>query len=207
MGCLDSPGVGEAVALDANCCIKHALSLGSPGNRQLHDYLTEPIRRFVNRSLERRVVVGFFDLNKKEAEHNLVRAVNDLARARGVGSPYVAMSFKNRAKENLERLFSRLIPFPYQVTQVEFQTCKKFFADNPVDLFARTGVRKNDNMPDDNDIRLLVATSKLAYARRMILTEDVDLWGYAPEIAASRYGVEVIAARNLNQHFHDWQWP
>ena len=203
---MDSPSDGEAIALDANCCIKHALSLGQIGDRVVHDFLTAPIRLFIDRSLQCRVVVGYFALNRGEAERNIVRAVNQLAQDRGVSSPYTAMRFKDRASDNLNRLFSRLVEFPYHVSQKEFDDAKNFFRDHQVDLFSRTGVRKPDNMPDDNDIRLLVATCKLPNPRRMILTEDVDLWGYAEEISASTYQVEIIAARDLSKHFHEWGW-
>ncbi len=179
---MDSPQAGEAVAWDANCCIKRALT-------------------------PRGVENGYFELVKAESWKNIVKAVNQRAQQSGVTDRYKIKAYKDRAVGQLSDLFGSLTRFPYDVPDNAFTQAKQFFISNEVDVYSRTGVRKASNIPEDNDIKIFVATDRLPYDARYLLTDDSGLYAYAPEIENSEYGVTIIEARKLTVLLREWEWP
>lgn len=193
-------------ALDANVCIKHALSLGMMGGRALRDYDCIPIRGFVNGCLSENIHVGCFPTEKKHSYSNLTKAVNNLGDQRRVKS-YCRLKLAQIAWKNLDNLFEMIDDFVERFDAQSVANAKSFFERNKRDLTQFLGPESTkDPIPEKHDLEFLVSSHNLDSGTTHIVSGDAHFVGYS-DLIPTVYKVEVIPLIGLRQTVEGWKWP
>jgi len=200
---LDKP---VATALDANVCIKHALYLGPFKGQPLRDYYCNPVRAFVNGCLKENIPIGYFSSEMNHSYLNLTGAINDLGQQRGVAY-YERQKYKQKATENLDRLFQRIARFEEKYDSTSVNQARLFFEQNKKSMapYLAPGSTK-DPIPEEHDLIFLVCAHNLGYSCVHLVSDDAHFFAYSTEISTA-YNVAVIAMKDLFQVLNGWSWP
>lgn len=137
---------------------------------------------------------------------NLTKAINELLGARGV--PYYAReNYVRESSEMLITLFTeKLDPFEERFTDEEIGKGRKFFVENEKNLKEELNLQRDkDNIPEDNDIKLIVCCSKMGWVCPYILSNDSHFVGYLPEIY-TQFNIRVLEMEELRQIMKEWNW-
>jgi hypothetical protein len=155
--------VKDGVVIDSNCCIKAVLEFNN-----IRDYYKDQIINFIHKSKLNKVIAGYFPVIRDESERNLAKAVSDLFRA------------VDKARLKLKKLFDeKLLCLPENCTDKELRSAKKFFQRYKKSL--RTQRYKNP-IPGDNDLRILISTTKQPWIKKGIVSDDSHFTEYQKEI-------------------------
>jgi len=147
--------------------------------------------------------LGYFPVIKELSFRNLSKAVDDLMRKRVQKRFRDTFKLYKKAERKLEKLFnSKLTLLEENCTNSDLNACKAFFKKNIKKLSVR--LRKSP-IPEEEDMVILISTSKQTWNRRGILSDDAHFTGYKEEIYRE-YKVEVIPMRELNQIMISWKW-
>ena len=201
------PSVDDKIALDATCLIHYSLDLGFIDRKGVRNYQAGLIREFLDLCSKRGVQVGHFEFILTEAYGNIIRAVHDLADRVGVRSYYKRGKLVEKGVANLDRLRARTSEFKAQWTTDEIEEARQFFVDNEVNVQETLGLQQSKpNIPEDNDLRLLVCSHNLSCRTGYILSDDGHFLAYKNQISKSEYDVEILDTKECNQNMIAWKW-
>lgn len=201
------PSVDDKIALDATCLIHYSLDLGFIDRKRIKTYQAEQVREFLDLCSKEGVQVGYFEFIMKEAYSNIIRAVHDLADRVGVRSYYKRDKLVEKGVANLDRLRARTSELEAQWTTDEIEEARQFFMDNEVNVQETLNLqRPKSNIPEDNDLRLLVCSHHLSCKTGYILSDDGHFLAYKDQISRSKYDVEILDTKECNQNAIAWKW-
>jgi len=201
---MKGPSDKDGITLDAMVCIQYALRFGKISNKEFKSFTSDNVLMLVNKCQERSIPICYFKFIADEAYKNLAKAVNNFCNT--IHKRYLVAQFSKRAKENLDRLFERLEKIELKCTPTEYDNAKKFFEDNEVDV--RDVLKRHfekDNIPDDQDILLLISTHNQPWELGFILSDDGHFLAYK-DIIEDNYDVEIIPMDDILRVMIDWKW-
>ncbi len=195
------------MTFDANCCINLALHLGTFQGQEIRSYYREPLRGFLRKCFEIGIPTIHFPFIKEETYRNVTKAVNDLAQARGIPSYYSRSKMLERATNNLDTFFAKVPEIVSNVSVKEIAEARKLFVDNEVDVTRKLNLqRPKQNIPEDNDLRLLVSASKMQWNSAYVISDDGHFVAYEDVIGNSSYKVQVLPMKEIIQRCSQWGW-
>lgn len=147
--------------------------------------------------------MGYFPKIKEFSFRNLPKAVDELVKKRATRRYKNTYSLYKKAERKLERLFDKkLTCFEESCSEYDLRFCRAFFKKHAKKLSVH---REKDPIPEEEDMVILVSTSKQPWNRKGILSDDAHFTDYKDEIH-ERYKVEVIPMKELNQIMISWGW-
>ncbi len=147
--------------------------------------------------------MGYFPIIKELSFRSLSKAVDDLLRKRAQKRFRDTFKLYRKAEKKLEKLFgSKLILLEENCTNSDLNACKAFFKGNTKKLSV---CRRKSPIPEEEDMVILISTSRQLWNRRGILSDDTHFTDYKDEIYRE-YEVEVIPMKELNQIMVSWKW-
>lgn len=172
----------------------------------LRDYFASPIHTFIDLCVSKNIAKGYYPFIKVEALRNLTKAINELLGTRGV--PYYARkNYVEQSSEMLITLFEeKLDPFDERFTDEEIDKGKEFFVKNEKNLKEELNLQhEKENIPEDNDIKLIICCSNMGWDCPYILSNDSHFIGYLPEIY-TQFNIRVLEMEELRQIMNGWNW-
>lgn len=120
---------------------------------------------------------------------------------------YVRKKFVDASSKMLIDLFDKkLVVFEEKFTRDEIDQGKKFFVENKKDLKKELNLQKEkESIPEDNDIKLIVCSSKMGWTCPYILSNDSHFIGYQDEIHA-QFKISILELEELRQIMKMWNW-
>lgn len=198
----DEPATYDAVAPDANCCIKSVLIF----EKIESDYYASHINDLLNDCYDRNIDVVFFDFIEKEAQENLAPAIDELIEKRGVNPRdrgYARSKMVDRAREKLVRKFDKWICREDLNPNVD--KIRKLFEKFEKEITIESGTK--DNIPDVNDLKLIGCLNKIDCESGYIVSQDAHFCQYIDEIENKfPYDILILNLENLTQFRISWGW-
>ncbi len=185
--------------IDANCCIKAVLEV-----KGVKDYYKDAINEFINKCTLNEILVGYFPIIREMSERNLPKALNELFRQRNVKlREYHYYKALDRVRIKLKKLFDeKLTELDQSCSDNELSYCRAFFGQIKKRLSTKT---PKNPVPEDEDIIILISTTKQPWERKGILSDDSHFTDYKEEIY-DQYKIEILPMKDLNQIMISWKW-
>lgn len=198
----DEPSSCDAVAPDANCCIKSVLLFDNLESDYYASYINEFLKDCYNRDTE----VVLFDFVRDEADKNLAPAVDELMEDRGVNSKergYIRSKLVPKARKKLEEKFNKWTQCGKLNPNID--KIRKLFKEFEKDIEIESGEKKN--IPEDNDLRLIGCLDKTDCETGYILSQDAHFCQYEDEIENEfPHNLLILELENLTQLRISWGW-
>lgn len=112
-----------------------------------------------------------------------------------------------RAQANLDRFFAKVPEVGCNPTSQEIGKARKFFQANEVDVTTKLNLqRPKRNIPEDNDLRLLVCTHNMPWNYGYIVSDDGHFVAYEDALDNSSYQVKVVPMKEITRRCIVWKW-
>lgn len=201
---MEEPCTEDGLTLDAVVCIQYALRFGKVRGKSTKSFSSDRILKLVNKCKEKNIPICYYKFIADEAYKNLTKAVNNFCTT--THNNYLVSQFDQRARDNLDRLFKRLDEVELICTQPEFDGAKQFFRDNERDVNEVLGrYYEKDNIPDDQDILLLISSHNQSWDVGYISSNDGHFLAYK-DIIEDNYDVIIIPMNEILNTMIDWSW-
>ncbi len=101
----------------------------------------------------------------------------------------------------------QLTPFHLAVQVRDIDEARDFFEANELDITKTLNLqRPKPNIPEDNDLRLLVCANKLPCEFAYVVSDDGHFVAYEEALKGSKYAVRVVPMKEVTQRFIKWKW-
>lgn len=198
-----APTSESKIVIDTNCAINYVININKKFMGEfirIRGHYQETLRSFFSNCFNRSIPLFYYELIEKEAFRNIQPAVENLLK--GFKIPYyIREGIISSTEKKLENFLKKLTKLRENYTPNELKKAKKFFIKHKK---SRMVFREKEDIPSDNDLKILISTSKLQN-KRVIISEDSDFIDFVKEIY-SEYGVIIYPLPSLQQYMIAWGW-